>query len=92
MLLLLITLLAALTGAAPSHAAIRTVTGTVTKISDGDTIRVITPEHTKLKVRLYGIDAPETPRFGAHSEQSGKVGQHYAAKPTEALEGKITWQ
>ena len=46
-----------------AHAFIRTVTGTVTKVSDGDTIHVTTPEGTKLKVRLYGIDAPETGRY-----------------------------
>jgi endonuclease YncB( thermonuclease family) len=43
--------------------SIRTVTGTVTKVSDGDTIQVITPERTKLTVRLYGMDAPETPKI-----------------------------
>jgi hypothetical protein len=41
---------------------IRTVTGTVTKVSDGDTIHVKTPEQTKLTVRLYGVDAPEMPQ------------------------------
>jgi hypothetical protein len=41
---------------------IRTVTGTVSKVSDGDTIHVTTPEKTKLTVRLYGMDAPETPK------------------------------
>jgi micrococcal nuclease len=47
--------------AAASHAApLRTVTAAITKISDGDTVQAITPEGTKLKVRLYGIDAPET--------------------------------
>ncbi len=30
------------------------------KVSDGDSITVETREGTKLKVRLYGIDAPET--------------------------------
>ena len=58
---LLILLLPILVGAQHAHAALRTVTGTVTKISDGDTIRVITPEQTKLKIRLYGIDAAEMP-------------------------------
>jgi endonuclease YncB( thermonuclease family) len=36
---------------------IRTVTGKVTRVSDGDSIQIATPEHTKLRVRLYGIDA-----------------------------------
>jgi len=31
----------------------------VVKVSDGDTIQGETPEKTKLKIRLYGIDAPE---------------------------------
>jgi len=63
-----------------AHAAIRTVTGTVTKISDGDTIQVITPEQTKLKIRLYGIDAAEMP---------GTDTQRYAPDARKALEGKI---
>jgi endonuclease YncB( thermonuclease family) len=40
-----------------SQAAIRKVTGTVTKVSDGDTIHVTTPEQTKLRVRLYGEES-----------------------------------
>jgi hypothetical protein len=44
-----------------AHAApLRTVTATITRITDGDTVQAVTPEGTKLKVRLYGIDAPET--------------------------------
>ena len=31
----------------------------VVKIIDGDTIRILTPEREQIKVRLYGIDAPE---------------------------------
>jgi len=49
---------------------IRTVTGKVTKVSDGDTIQVTTPEQTKLRVRLYGIDAPETPKI---DQRTGRV-------------------
>ncbi len=63
-----------------SHASIRTVTGTVTKVSDGDTIQVVTPEQTKLKIRLYGIDAAEMPGIGT---------QQYAPDARKALEGKI---
>lgn len=78
--LLLIAALTAFISAAPSHAALRTVTGTVTKISDGDTIRVVTPEQTKLKIRLYGIDAAEMP---------GTDTQRYAPDARKTLADKI---
>ena len=71
------------------QAVIRTVTGTVTKVSDGDTIHVTTPEHTKLKVRLYGIDAPETPKINKRSGRISKPGQPYGEESWKALEIKI---
>lgn len=37
---------------------IRTIEGTVIKVSDGDTINIQDSLGTKVKVRLYGIDAP----------------------------------
>ncbi|MGB2579468.1 endonuclease YncB(thermonuclease family) [Elusimicrobium simillimum] len=39
---------------------IGTVEGKVIKVSDGDTITVLNADKQQLKVRLYGIDAPET--------------------------------
>jgi endonuclease YncB( thermonuclease family) len=72
-----------------SQAPIRKVTGTVTKVSDGDTIHLRTPEQTKLRVRLYGIDAPETPKVKAHSGQVNKQGQPYCKESWQALAGKI---
>jgi endonuclease YncB( thermonuclease family) len=42
-----------------SCATPRKVEGTVTRVTDGDTLILVTGEGTKLKVRLYGIDAPE---------------------------------
>jgi micrococcal nuclease len=68
---------------------IRTVTGTVTKVSDGDTIQVITPEQTKLRVRLYGIDAPETPKTNQRTGHVNIPGQPYGEESRKALEGKI---
>ena len=72
-----------------SHAAIRTVIGTVTKVSDGDSIQITTTEQTKLKVRLYGIDAPETPKINHRTGQVSKPGQPHGGESWKALENKI---
>jgi micrococcal nuclease len=69
---------------------IRTVTGTVTKVSDGDTIHVTTPERTKLTVRLYGIDAPETPKINQRTGHINKQGQPYGDESWKALQAKIS--
>lgn len=42
----------------------RTVQGLVRAVYDGDTVLLATPGESRLKVRLYGIDAPETPKPG----------------------------
>lgn len=34
--------------------------GIVRRVADGDTVMMVTVEGTKLRIRLYGIDAPET--------------------------------
>ena len=72
-----------------SNAAIRTVTGTVTKVSDGDTIHVTTPDRTKLTVRLYGVDAPETPKINRRTGRVSKPGQPYGEESWRALKRKI---
>ena len=61
----------------------------VTKVSDGDTIHVTTPEKTKLAVRLYGIDAPETPKINQHTGHINKPGQPFGEKSWKALNAKI---
>ena len=70
-------------------ASIRTVTGTVTKVSDGDTIHLTTPEQTILKVRLYGIDAPETDKINNKTGKVNMPGQSYGEESGKALESKI---
>jgi len=60
-------------------APIRTVTATITKITDGDTVQATTVEGTKLKVRLYGIDAPETPKGKVPGEPFGGDSKNYLA-------------
>ena len=72
-----------------SRAAIRTVTGTVTKIVDGDTVHLITPEQTKLKVRLYGIDTPEAYKISRQKGQINEIGQPYAEESKKALNNKV---
>ena len=74
---------------AHGQAPIRTVTGTVTKVSDGDTIHLETPEQTILKVRLYGIDAPETRKINQRTGHINKPGQPYGDEAWKALESKI---
>jgi len=71
------------------HSAIRTVAGTVIKVSDGDSIHISTPEQTKLKVRLYGIDAPETPKISNRTGRVNKPGQPHGDESWKALHDKI---
>jgi endonuclease YncB( thermonuclease family) len=48
-----------------------TLTGKVVKITDGDTLVVLDASQTQHKVRLAGIDAPETSQpFGQRSKEA----------------------
>lgn len=60
----------------------RTVEGVVTHVSDGDTLWVRTAEHRELKIRLYGIDAPEV----RHRE---KPGQPFGRQAASSLRSKV---
>jgi endonuclease YncB( thermonuclease family) len=71
-----------------SHSQIRTVTGSVTKVTDGDSLQITTPEQTILKIRLYGIDAPETPKINHRTGQVNKPGQPYGEESWNALKSK----
>lgn len=74
-----------------SKEAIRTLDGIVTKVSDGDTIQVQS-DGTKLKIRLYGIDAPETEKSNKRTGQITKPGQPYGLEAENALRGEIGGQ
>lgn len=51
--------------------ATTTFTGKVVKITDGDTIVVLTEEKEQIKIRLEGIDCPEsTQDFGQKAKQA----------------------
>lgn len=68
--------------------ALRVLEGTVVKVTDGDTINVDSGG-TKLKIRLYGIDAPETAKVNRKSGWNSKPGQPYGEESWRALDGKI---
>lgn len=91
---LLITLLLALLSISSAFAKepIRTVVGIVTKISDGDSVSIHDDLGTKLKIRLYGIDAPETEKSSRRTGQVSKEGQPYGEESYWALQGKLERQ
>jgi len=72
-----------------SYAIIRTIEGTVAKVTDGDTLQVITQEGTKLRVRLYGCDTPETEKTNRRTGQVSKPGQPYGEEAMQALKAKV---
>lgn len=63
------------------HAA-RIVEGVVRAVYDGDTLLLLTPGGNRLKVRLYGIDAPETAK-------PDKPGQPFGGAAKRALLSKV---
>jgi micrococcal nuclease len=65
-----------------SASAGRIVEGMVKAVYDGDTILLATREESRLKVRLYGIDAPET-------KKPDKPGQPYGDISKRTLMYKI---
>jgi endonuclease YncB( thermonuclease family) len=51
----------------------RMVVGMVRAVYDGDTVLLATREQNRLKVRLYGIDAPETAKPDAPGQPFGAI-------------------
>jgi endonuclease YncB( thermonuclease family) len=58
---------------APDVQAGRIIEGVVRAVYDGDTIMLATREESRLKVRLYGIDAPETAKPNQPGQPFGSV-------------------
>jgi micrococcal nuclease len=65
---------------------LRVEEGVVNKVVDGDTVNIVTNERTKLKVRLYGIDAPEIQHVNKRTGIVSKPGQPYGNEAYRALE------
>jgi endonuclease YncB( thermonuclease family) len=68
---------------------IRTEEGVVRHVADGDTVTVVTDEGTKLKVRLYGVDAPEIQHVNRRTGIVSKPGQPYGEEAYRTLENKV---
>ncbi|ABL01335.1 thermonuclease family protein [Pelobacter propionicus] len=71
---------------------LRTVEGVVTKVSDGDTLQVADRMGTKIKVRMYGIDAPETQKGNKRTGTVSKPGQPYGEESFRALYSLVNGQ
>jgi micrococcal nuclease len=58
--------------------------GIVERVADGDTVTVITANQTKLRIRMFGIDAPETPKGTKFPGQPyGKEAEAYLKRLVE---------
>lgn len=71
---------------------IRSIEGIVTRVSDGDTIQVKDAYGTKVKIRFYGIDAPETEKSNKRTGRVSKAGQPYGEEAFRALQSKVVRQ
>ena len=64
--------------------------GIVERVADGDTLTVITPNQTKLRIRMFGIDAPETPKGTKFPGQPyGKEAEAYLKQLVEGKRVKV---
>ncbi|EHP85846.1 nuclease (SNase domain protein) [Geobacter metallireducens RCH3] len=68
---------------------LRIIEGEVVKVVDGDTI-TIDSEGTRVKVRLYGIDAPETEKINRKTGVVTKPGQPFGEEAFHALADKVS--
>ena len=50
------------------------ISGKVIKVADGDTITILNSENKQIKIRLYGIDAPEK------AQDFGKISRNYISE------------
>jgi micrococcal nuclease len=60
--------------------------GLVERVADGDTLTVITTNQTKLRIRMFGVDAPETPKGNKFPGQP--YGPESEAYLKQLVEGK----
>lgn len=56
---------------------IGTISGTVNKVNDGDTITILNSDNKLIKIRLYGIDSPELDQ--EHGKNAKLFLSHYTS-------------
>lgn len=66
----------------PDNCTAQTVRGMVKTVYDGDTVVLVGRDTGRIKVRLYGIDAPET-------RKPDRPGQPYGAQAERVLKFKL---
>jgi endonuclease YncB( thermonuclease family) len=67
----------------PKEQGARNLEGKVSKVEDGDTLKVVQDNNQSITCRLYGIDAPEVP-------QRRKIGQPYGKEAARELSKLIS--
>ena len=82
MRLLLVLLLICLVSPANAREPLRIIEGIVTRVTDGDTIQVTDHLGTRIKVRLYGIDAPETAKGNLPGQPHGEASHRALTEKT----------
>jgi endonuclease YncB( thermonuclease family) len=64
--------------------------GLVERVADGDTLTVITANQTKLRIRMFGIDAPETPKGSKFPGQPyGREAEAYLKRLVQGKRVKV---
>jgi endonuclease YncB( thermonuclease family) len=58
----------------------RTLRATVERVADGDTLVATSENGTRLRIRLFGIDAPEVPHGNTAGQPFGIEARHYLAR------------
>jgi len=66
---IIVVLVVSISAVIPKTLSAETFVGSVARVSDGDTVRLLVNDSTELKIRLSGIDAPELDQaFGKESK------------------------
>lgn len=66
---IIVVLAVSISAVIPTTLSAETFVGSVARVSDGDTVRLLVNDSTELKIRLSGIDAPELDQaFGKESK------------------------